>query len=447
MKYNSLILQNIALLIGITLALSGCKTPSSIVIEDIAELKQDHYSYLAQQTNKAYIPKRYHHIIEREFRRKFLRPWKHKKTSIKKESLVKTFKNLSINKGFGENKQPLEEGWVSDIRKNANLERFPNYVKKAITIANTNLRLIPTHKPRFNHFNDDANGFPFDTLQNSKLAANTPILITHISKDNAWVLVETPVAHGWIPIRDIAYAGPKFIEKFKKNTKYIAATEDNFPIKTVYGTYLYQGNIGMVFPLLKEEDDNYHVITCMTTSKRYAYTKEAVIPKTHAVKKPYPLTKKNIALICNKLTGKTYGWGGLYNNRDCSAMIQDLFTPFSIWLPRNSASQAKKGGLFIDLKHLDDKQKETFIQKNGIPYLTLLWFPGHIMLYIGEKEGKALVFHSIWGLRTHTEKKRKIIGKSVITTLKPGEELNEVDDEYNLLTRISGMTLLVPRYY
>ena len=47
------------------------------------------------------------------------------------------------------------------------------------------------------------------------------------------------------------------------------------------------------------------------------------------------------------------------------------------------------------------------------------------------KNNKALVFHNIWGLRTIDEMKRLIIGKSVITTLKPGYELSTIDRSFN----------------
>ena len=93
-----------------------------------------------------------------------------------------------------------------------------------------------------------------------------------------------------------------------------------------------------------------------------------------------------------------------------------------------------------------ETEKEDFIMKNGKPYATLLWFPGHIMLYIGMKEEETLVFHNIWGLRTTDKHKRKIIGKAVITSLKPGEELASIDSSFNFLSRIQGMTLLAPKY-
>jgi hypothetical protein len=128
-------------------------------------------------------------------------------------------------------------------------------------------------------------------------------------------------------------------------------------------------------------------------------------------------------------------------------MIKDLFAPFGLWLPRHSADQAKEGGTFIDLQKLSPKEKELMILKQGIPYLTLIWRRGHIMLYIGSYQGRVLVFHNLWGVRTKDflgRETRKIVGHAAITTLHPGIEFHDGDKtESDYLNGILGMTLLV----
>ena len=148
-----------------------------------------------------------------------------------------------------------------------------------------------------------------------------------------------------------------------------------------------------------------------------------------------------MALLSNRLINQSYGWGGLYNNRDCSSMIRDLFTPFGIWFPRNSKSQ-KNVGKSKNISKLSDKKKESYILNNAIAYKTLLWLPGHIMLYIGKENNKPLVFHNIWGLRTIDEMKRLIIGKAVITTLTPGSEISYIDKSFNFLNQIQSMSII-----
>ena len=152
-----------------------------------------------------------------------------------------------------------------------------------------------------------------------------------------------------------------------------------------------------------------------------------------------------MARMANELINEPYGWGGLYGNRDCSAMIRDLFAPFGIWLPRHSEDQVKEAGYYIDLKGLTPKQKEKIIIEKGIPYLTILWRKGHVMLYIGAQNGQALIFHNIWGIKTKDlrgREGRKIIGQAVITTLRPGSELRNFDAAGDLLANIAGMSIL-----
>ncbi len=105
-------------------------------------------------------------------------------------------------------------------------------------------------------------------------------------------------------------------------------------------------------------------------------------------------------------------------------------------------------GSYINLQGLDPEQKEKIILEKGVPYLSLLWRKGHVMLYIGEQNGRALIFHNIWGIKTRDlagNEGRKIIGKAVITTLRPGIELRCIDPEGGLLLKgIAAMNILVP---
>lgn len=213
-----------------------------------------------------------------------------------------------------------------------------------------------------------------------------------------------------------------------RKNKYAVAIKDKTPINEDSGRFLFMINFGTILPIVDEHLDDHHIRVITTISdengkallKRVSVAKEAIAPK------PLKLTGKNLAKVANELTNEPYGWGGLYQNRDCSAMLRDMFAPFGILLPRHSADQAKEGGVFIDLtdKSLDEKEKT--IITYGIPYLTLLWKKGHIMLYIGQNQGKPLLFHNIWDVRTkniYGAQGRHIIGKAVITTLDPGVEL------------------------
>ena len=81
-------------------------------------------------------------------------------------------------------------------------------------------------------------------------------------------------------------------------------------------------------------------------------------------------------------------------------------------------------------------KKINIILEKGIPFRTLLYLKGHIMIYIGEYQGKPLIFHNTWGIKTvdfFGNYGRNIIGKTVITTLEVGKEIDNFDEKLSLI--------------
>jgi hypothetical protein len=66
------------------------------------------------------------------------------------------------------------------------------------------------------------------------------------------------------------------------------------------------------------------------------------------------------------------------------------------------------------------------------------------MLYIGEHEGKAMVLHNTWGLKTSVFgwKGRHVIGKSVITDLHVGAKHPWVPTQNLLISKLTSMRIL-----
>ncbi|MDD4357168.1 MAG: NlpC/P60 family protein, partial [Smithellaceae bacterium] len=186
----------------------------------------------------------------------------------------------------------------------------------------------------------------------------------------------------------------------------------------------------------------------MADQNRQAVIRHGFVPVKAAARKPFRFNPVNAAKIANEMIGEPYGWGGLYGRRDCSAMTRDFFAVFGIWLTRHSSSQVKKAGLYVDLRGLSPEEKKRSIIERGIPYLTLLWRRGHIMVYIGHTDGRVLIFHNMWGVRTRDHlgrDGRKIVGQAVITTLMPGRELPDFDPSVgSYIDHIAVMNILIP---
>jgi len=352
-------------------------------------------------------------------------------------------KNFSDYPGFGENAQWYNDAWMKKIAHIMNLAAYPNLKMNAIVYRNTSLRVLPTEDPSFNDWYKPGQGYPFDNLQTLVLAVNTPLYVLHESRNGEWVLVITPYeCLGWVKSTDIAYV--KHIEKWMfKN--YIVTTFDNQPVFDQNLVFYTSSRIGQLFPLYKITKSYYQVIIPTRNNDGYAIPKIVNIRKTKSNLWPVNIAQKNIATVANNMLGQTYGWGELYSYRDCSSSMEALFAPFGIWLPRNSKSQITEVGNFIDLSNYNTEQKLNFIISKGVPFLTLLWLPGHIMLYIGEKNGQAYVLHNFWGLHIKqyfsSVTGRAIVGRNVIMPLNFGNQYINV--EQNFLERIQGMSLLL----
>lgn len=423
----------------------GCgRMPDSIA--DLQRLNQDNMAYLNRETaDTVLISANAQAESALKFRTYYFAPWHLKTPRYTQKDITDIINDFRKNPGFGENKQPHSIEWVNQLATLCDLDHYPNTKKTAITLRNSNLRLLPTLKPHFNDFNLPGEGYPFDNLQQSAIWANTPILISHTSADGRWVLAETPFCLGWLPIDDIAYASEAFKTGWESRPL-LAIIEDNTTVIDTDNQFRQHTYIGTLLPKDSEKEAGFTCLIAVADLNRNATIVKGLISKSQATEFPYAATTRHVARLANQMINQPYGWGGTYENRDCSAMIRDLFTGFGIWLPRNSDYMRRSNlDTFISLQNLSDSEKEKQIMEKGIPFFTLIWMKGHIMLYIGSFEGRPLVIHNIWGIRTQDIFKgegRFIIGKTVITTLSPGIELPNFSPKSALISRVGGMILL-----
>ena len=428
-------------------AVQGCLpfTSPRVELPDLSTYPQNASVYARQTPDWTADPK------ERERRKhsfvqKYFRPWHSDQPIHSRAKLFWPLHAVGRQQYFAENTRPRSRQWLDALRDKADPEAFPSESQCGIALTNTDLRALPTRKPAFHDFQHAGQGYPFDTFQNSALWAGTPVHIVHATKSRDWLLVETDWIFGWVPGRDIGLVDADFIEAFQ-STDLIAFVQDQTAVIDQQGIFRFTGHIGGLLPLVHHQNRSAEVLVPVTGTDRQAHLRTALLKPGVWTDFPMPVTGRNLARVADALLGQTYGWGGLYENRDCSALTRDLYTPFAIWLPRNSAQQAQVPRT-ISLDHLRAREKERRILEQGLPFLTLISMPGHIMIYIGALNNRPLVMHAMWGLKTwspfHGEG-RYVVGQSVITSLSPGQGLPApLQPRIALIERIQGMSVLVP---
>ena len=409
-------------------------------------MPQDHRAYLPKDgADKSLLSADLQADRQRQYNRLFFQPWHQGHTLFTREDAEGFFQNYLKKGENGKTAPRPKKAFLKALAKNARLTNYPNADLRAITIGHTDMRGLPTSRP----FHSSKNGRPhrtpsFDRLQVSAIPPNTPVYIVHWSRDKKWCLAETGFAFGWIAARKLAFVNDSFIKTWETGS-YVSFIHDGFPIGKKKHPF-FESSLGSLFPKVGENEETLDIFVAVMGKNRRAVMKKWTVPKTVAATSPLALNRQNMAELANELMDNPYGWGGKDRLRDCSSMIRDLYAPFGLWLPRHSADQATQGGLYIDLSGKNREEKQAMIIAQGAPYLTLLWLKGHIMIYIGTRNGAPLVFHNFWSVRTTDDEGRswkKIVGRTAITTLHPGREFQPSGSRQgDMLGAIQGMTLL-----
>jgi hypothetical protein len=415
------------------------------VIRDLTDLSQDPLSYVDRNAaDTPLLPAPEQARLNAESDLQYFAPWHRTEPRHTRELASWGFGKYAGNPGYGKGGRPHPPDWIRKMAVNAHIDDYPQGIFPAVTVKRTDFRILPTRESHSSSPAGPGKGDPFDNLQESSAPAGMPVLVTLVSRDRRWFLTETNHLIGWVPATDIAAVDPEFMKTWE-NGRYITIVRDKTPVKDGKRV-LFRAPLGAVFPKTGEDAKKTCIWTAARDARGNALLRKAALAKEGAVDKPLPFTPRHVARLSRELAGEPYGWGGLGGNRDCSALVRDIFAPFGIWLPRNSGDQAV-AWKSTSLRNLSSAEKEALIVREGAPWRTLLWTPGHIMLYIGVHQGKPLIFHNFWSIRTRDadgKKGRVIVGRAAVTTLNPGRELRTPDlpRDGNLYYGLEGMVFL-----
>lgn len=436
--------SSLLVLLSLTLFVGCVARPAGIA--DLERYPQDAAHYLAAGTAEApLVSPEAQARLDATYNERFFAPWQLTQASLATEEAFWGVTSYGSRQGYAENLVPISRERWQELVASLQRESYPSLARPAITVRNTACRVFPTQRPFFFDPARAGEGFPFDYFQNSALWTGTPLLVTHTSRDGAWLFAEAGFVAGWLPAQDVAWADADFRAVYRTG-RYAALQRDDVTLRDEAGTFLALTHLGAIFPVTTQDDNGLQVFVPARDADGAAVLKMARLTSDAAAIKPLPLQPARIAALANRMLGQPYGWGGLFEDRDCSATLRDLFAPFGLWLPRNSAAQAKAGEIFYDLADLDSEEKHERLRRQGVPFYTLIWFKGHIGLYLGPdpQSGEPLLLHNLWGVRTieaNGRDGRALIGRLVITTLHPGEERDDVEDG-RFYRAILGMTIL-----
>lgn len=440
----------------------------AVIAEDLGVFPQDLTVYADRAGRDTHLMDASRQKMENaRFDRLFFAAWSAGVPHAPKDMAFEAVKNMNPDKGFAENLRPWDKARWQGVVSNAFMEAYGGTpARPAITTDTAHLRRLPTDAPFFLDPGKGGEGFPFDYMQNSVLWIGTPVSVSHISRDHMWVFVQTSFVSGWTRVSNLAAVDAAFIEAWRSRPMAVI-TGDNVELAirdgrtdAVTGTGpAAKAHVGTILPLAAAEvagSPHVFVNVPLRGADGRAVMATALASARATRQKPLPLTTGNIARVGNAMMGQPYGWGGMSAQRDCSATMRDMFAAFGIWMPRNSRAQGRMGA-GLDLEDLSPDAKEEKIMREGVPFFSLVSLPGHVGLYLGsypKKDARGgqryvpVMFHNIWGLRVvrgvggTKSVERAVIGKAVVTSLRPGAEHPAISTPASLLDRVSGLAIL-----
>ena len=338
----------------------------------------------------------------------------------------------------------INKDYVNKIYNNIKIPKSKKLKPKyAIATSYTDIRLLPSDT----NFLYDETTYDIDRAQVSGIDIGTPLIALLSTKDDNWTYVISYNCEGWVKTKDIAFTTNQIFLDWINEKKFVIVTDTKTDIYTDKGMTRYYDYVRMStkFPLLEIPNKD---IVCVKipkrTSKGNLIFEKAYLYEDDITEDYLKYTQKNVLQQAFKHLNSPYSWGGYNGEQDCSTFIRQVFGCFGLILPRNSLAQIKSGNKQINLTQNSDLEKSKEIISKTTPAISLLYLPGHIMLYIGNEKDTPYTIHAIWGTEHFVNKKESVvsfINKVVVSSLNIGENTSKG----SLLQRIKKVNTLTLR--
>jgi hypothetical protein len=317
--------------------------------------------------------------------------------AVVRKAIAEVLSESRQTKGYDHTNRLITAAFYDRIE--ASIGAVPSVIRPAwgVITARVSLRRLPTNEA----FYDRPYGNEFDRFQYSTLECGNSVVVLHRIADGSWSFVQTTYTMGWVPSASIAIGDRRTIESYSRS-KPLVATGSMVPVyaDAAFTSHAVTIPMGARLPFVEKTERHFAVTLPWRAPDGGLKFVTGYIRKEADVSVGFlTYTARNFYRQVFKLEGTPYGWGDLFDGRDCSRLVMDVFSTFGFTMPRNSSRQAafNLAGR-KDTKGLSEKDRISILRNLG-NRPALLYMPGHIMIHLGVIDGKVYAIHSAWALR------------------------------------------------
>lgn len=308
---------------------------------------------------------------------------------------------------YANGEETINEFWLKALQntnvKQLKVEEIP--IRYGICVRRGSIRAFPIEESVFAERNDCST----DELQMSEILFNDPVVVLRESKDANWYFIQTNYYLGWVKVNCIAISSN--YEQWMRMWNF-----DDFLVVTADKIFLEYDPLRPKVSMLEitmgsrlrlvEERAHVGYIGCRAAINNYVvwipvrdddgmlYAVQVYLPISRDVSRGYlSYTLVDCINQAFKMLGNIYGWGGMYHSRDCSGLIFAVYRCFGFCMARDAVNQARLPGKICDMSKMTCLQKQKIL--STLMPGTLLYFPGHIMMYLGEENNHYYVINSM----------------------------------------------------
>ena len=300
------------------------------------------------------------------------------------------------------------------LKASRNIAQIPEtvQVRYGVTVRRTNLRTFPTKLAAFESPADKH----FDNFQETAVDPSTAVVILHESKNKMFYFVQSDRYFGWLHKSDVATVGDKAKWlKYLNPTGFAVVTAPKLIVNTPGEQLLFQ----MGSRILLQDAAGGSLQALIPSADALGRLRETTVRLVgDGLHQGYlPYTQANILKQAFKFQGELYGWGGLGNGVDCASFVQNVYRTVGLNLPRNADEQYAAPGVHRSFGGMDTKARLAAV-RNMAPG-TALAAPTHIVLYLGEANGRMYAIHSLaaYGQPTNGAIRRSAVMRVIVSDL------------------------------